>query len=200
MDHDPLSNLLRHADAATPGPREPPPDLTDRVRRRVRRRRQVRHGAAAVTALGVVAAVFVAVSPPRTGRTGGDSSPPPQLAVRTNPVPVSVPITEDPAVLRAELDQLRREAEFARTTADRMARAEAAARRARPSLGAIDPLDRIEQQRERAALILVHHADRLHRELGRKEAAAAAYRDAAERFPRTHWAAVANDRLRELEI
>ena len=61
-----------------------------------------------------------------------------------------------------------------------------------------DPLDAINRQRNRTALLLVSRADQL-LEDDQPTAAAAEYEQAARLFPDTQWAATARDRLARME-
>ena len=70
--------------------------------------------------------------------------------------------------------------------------------RASESLAAATPPSTIGDQRDRAALTLLDHGDRLRRDLKEVDAALAAYRRTIELFPDTKWAAVAKQRIHEL--
>jgi hypothetical protein len=99
--------------------------------------------------------------------------------------------------LRGEIAALRAEAEGRERIVATMLKAEG---RARGALGrtVADPVERIRAQQDLAALALVRQADRFYRELDRKESAAAKYEQVMALFPESSWAAVARQRLMEI--
>jgi tetratricopeptide (TPR) repeat protein len=62
-----------------------------------------------------------------------------------------------------------------------------------------DPLAEIQKQVDKTAFILVYQADRLYRELNLTDSAVEAYNRVIELFPENRWAAVARQRLSEIE-
>jgi hypothetical protein len=60
-------------------------------------------------------------------------------------------------------------------------------------------VDPVARERERAALSLLDHGDRLHRDLKQLDAALAAYRQTIDLFPDTRWANVARRRIDQLK-
>jgi len=62
-----------------------------------------------------------------------------------------------------------------------------------------DPLEEIQKQVDKTAFILVYQADRMYRELNRKDSAVEAYNRVIELFPQTQWAEVARQRLLEIQ-
>ena len=200
---DPLAELLRRADAASP----PPPfgdDLAGRVRVRFRRRRQVRRVAGA-SAFGFVflIAMFAIV------RFASRPVPAPQLTavtplpttLRTSPVVVEV---QDPKVLVAEMRRARAEADARLAFTKRVLAAE----RHRFNMARLneanhvpEPLriQRIAMLRDEAALTLIGQAEGLKTRAQSPLDALATYRRAMELFPDTPAAAVARQRLSELE-
>ncbi len=62
-----------------------------------------------------------------------------------------------------------------------------------------DPLEEIRRQVDKTAFILVYQADRLYRELNETESAVETYNRVIRLFPRNQWAAVARERLSEIE-
>ncbi|MBN1804065.1 MAG: hypothetical protein JW837_02320 [Sedimentisphaerales bacterium] len=62
-----------------------------------------------------------------------------------------------------------------------------------------DPLEEIQKQVDKTASILVYLADRLYRELNRKESAVETYNRVIELFPNNRWAQEARQRLLEIE-
>ena len=62
-----------------------------------------------------------------------------------------------------------------------------------------DPIEEIEKQVDKTALILVYHADKLYRELNETDSAVETYKRVIRLFPRNQWATVARQRLSEIE-
>lgn len=106
--------------------------------------------------------------------------------------------------LRAEVAQLRSEAEF-RTVIlaevlrvqKQQAKIRALERQVRSQT---DPLAEVNRLVERAALVTVYQADRKYNELDLKESAIADYRQVIKLYPETRWAERARRRLAEIEI
>lgn len=61
-----------------------------------------------------------------------------------------------------------------------------------------DPVDEAAQQVDKAAFVLLYHADRLYRELNQAESAVEAYNQVIRFFPKNRWAEVARQRLSEI--
>ena len=193
MNQNNLHDLLADADASAP----PPPTmmlLAEGVRNRARLRVR-RQQAGGVCALLLVAGVVsVLAFRPRDP----SSSPTAQARLPqggTRPAPAF-----DAAAAAAEAASLRAEAARGLTVANEaMKRADRRRRlaRAAASLAATTP-PTVGDQRDRAALTLLDHGDRLRRELKEVDAALAAYRRTIELFPETKWAAVAKQRIHEL--
>ncbi|UCG57813.1 MAG: hypothetical protein JSU70_23475, partial [Phycisphaerales bacterium] len=61
-----------------------------------------------------------------------------------------------------------------------------------------DPREQIQKEVDRTAFILVYQADRLHRELGQRDAAVETYNRVIKLFPETQWAQVARQRLSDI--
>jgi hypothetical protein len=140
-----------------------------------------------VAAILLIVATVLPTRPPRTNLT-------------TNlPVPAkdgTLPRGQDVA---AELAALRTQAAAREACVAAMLKGEARGRAfasiaSRPP----DPLDRIRAEQDRGAMALVRQADRQYRELNRKESATAGYGRVVALFPRTHWAAVARQRLADI--
>jgi hypothetical protein len=172
MTHDPLADLLREADAAAPPP--PATDrLADKVYRQARTRSRRRNFSAAVAVVACIAAAVSFVRKP------------------TAPQPTRVAAVVDPA----ELSRLRSDAAMHLKVADAvLSRTQRRARTARLR----DTPVTIESEREKAALALLDHGDRLRRDLKEVNAALDAYRRTIELFPDTRWAAVARERISQL--
>jgi hypothetical protein len=173
MTHDALTDLLREADAVAP----PPPAterLAQKVYRRARRRSRRRNFSAAVA---VVVCVAAAVSLVRKTTT----QQPRRFAA---------------VVDAGEISRLRSDAAMHLKVADAvLSRAQ---RRARASHLRDTPVT-IESEREKAALALLDHGDRLRRDLKQVDAALDAYRRTVDLFPDTRWAAVARERIARLK-
>ena len=188
-DNDDLTPLIRRADDdAAISELVPAGAFAASVRKRWTRRRQVRTGVASAA----VALVAVALSVWKLA-DGGQTAPPRVAAVDVSPVQnVSL------ASIQITLDQLERECELRESAVARMLASErrrGAGKPHTPGAPAIDP----GWQREQAALVLVRQGDRLAQDLNLPRSAAAAYRQARDTFPGTHWAAIADARLSERE-
>jgi hypothetical protein len=178
-----IDELLRKADdahASTPLVR----DLAARVRRRAKRRRAIR---LTVAAAGGICAVVVGV-----WLVGTAPSP-----------PVVKQVTHaSPGRVEARLARLEEEANFHALGAQCMWAAEERVRRAQhvgKVLSAPQPLDIIAVQRDRVALMLLDHAERLRIDRNLPELSMQEYRRTVELFPDTHWGAVARQRLKEFD-
>jgi tetratricopeptide (TPR) repeat protein len=62
-----------------------------------------------------------------------------------------------------------------------------------------DPVQEIDRQVDKTAFILVYQADKLYKELNQTESAVAAYKEVIQLFPTNRWAAVARERLSQIE-
>ena len=188
-----LYDRLADADASAP----PPPatsSLAAAVRNRARAHVRRRQTVAACALLLVAGAASVVAFRPR----GPSGSPPAQARLphgSTQPAPAF-----DAAAAAAEVASLQAEATRRLAVANQtMKRADRRRRltRAAGSLAAATP-PTVGDQRDRAALTLLDHGDRLRRELKEVDAALAAYRRTVELYPDTKWAAVAKQRIHEL--
>ena len=169
---DPLEQLLKQTDEAMGTPIEMD-DLAQRVRRKFRNQRITR--SIAIT-LAIVAFGLFTVFIPRNR---------PQPTAKTSPPP-----TQPPQF--AETD-----ARVVELVADLLIKHEHEAVHPDPS-NADEYLWQLSQQRNRAALILVRNADRLYQQSHDRPAAEARYRLAIHLFPQSPAAAVAQERLRDL--
>lgn len=191
MTHDPLGELLRQADAAATAVQRPPADVARGVRAEARRRQvRARFAAGTVSIVALVAASIVMST--RPAHTEVVHNTPPTRPAETSPQ------VRDVSELAAEIAALRREAAGHEAVVKAMFTGEERARRTVAIPRGVDPLDRILAEQDRGALALVRQADRQYRELDRKESAAAGYGRVVELFPKTHWAAVARQRLSEI--
>jgi hypothetical protein len=187
MSDDRLSNLLREIDATSPPP--PLAGLASAVLRRARARSRRRRVVVTTIVLFVPTAAALSWFARRP-----DAS--------KDHVAVQPPAAMDFEALQAESARLQAEAdlqtEIARRLGTRQEQRERVAREStRPAKGAHVPT--LRSERDRAALTLLDHGDRLRRELKQVDAARAAYRRTIELFPETHWAVVAKQRVEQLE-
>jgi hypothetical protein len=193
-DHNPdnVAVLLRTADDAIPPP-VMKAGLAGRVLARVSRRRRRRRIAAA-TVLGITAVVGAFLMNAMRARDAESM---------TRVVVVAPPTAEpDPVRLGAALEEARAEAAERLAIAHRLIALERSRRQHALShtLG-LTPFDSqtFVSPRAEAALTLVSLADRLRDRLDRPDDALATYRRAAELFPDTPSAAVARQRMGELQ-
>jgi len=183
VPHDELEQLLQTADASAAAP----PTLTDlphRIRRRHQRRRTMKTVAVAVAAIALVALPLLAMS----------------VFNRRPPSPTVAVFIERPRVpTRADLAQLDLQAQLHEQTADRLLAATSFAHAQSDPPPATDDviLRHVREQRDQAALILVYDADQAVR-AKQTDRALAAYRRTIELFPKTYWAAIARQRLKEM--
>jgi hypothetical protein len=171
------------------------PGLADKVRLLARRRRRRRRVAA-----GSVLTVAVAVSALSAFRQAHDG-PGNQEVVQTVPLAPPAPVQ---VVTAAELQRAKADAE-AQLAATRTLLAVERRRRGldrlNRALAATGPEARAPAPpfRAQAALMLVGHAERLNTRANQPAEALAAYRRTVELFPDTPSAAVARQRIQELE-
>jgi hypothetical protein len=191
MTHDKLGDLLSQADAAATIARRTAPDVARQVRVEARRRQvRTRMVGGAVSATALVAVLIVLSVHPAHTELARHTPP-------TRPVETS-PHVRDASELAAEIAALRNEAAGHEAVVKAMLTGEQRGRRMAAVPRGVDPLDRILAEQDRGAMALVRQADRQYHELDRKESAAAGYGRVVELFPKTHWAAVARQRLSEI--
>lgn len=190
MTNDPLGELLSRADAVASVAHHPAADLARGVRTEARRR-QVRTRVTVGALALLVASAVVLTRPSHTEIVHNAPTASNRAVESSKPA-------RDAAELRSELAALRTEAAGREATVRAMLDGEKRGRRVVTVPRGIDPLDRILAEQDRGAMALVRQADRQYRELDRKESAAAGYGRVVELFPKTHWAAVARERLAEI--
>jgi tetratricopeptide (TPR) repeat protein len=156
---------------------------TPDIRRRVQRRRLVR--VAVPTSLAAVLAVAAAVSV-LWMPTKGPQVRPQRIASLEEQVKQLQARTDATLKLVQEvLDQDRQQRRLAALEAE---------------LASIpDPVREIDRQVDQAAFILVYQADKLYKELNQTESAVAAYQEVIQLFPTNRWAAVARQRLSQIQ-
>ena len=176
---DRLRRGLSHlADQAGGGPT--PEAVSRRLRRRTSLRRAAAGGAVALAAVGIL--LFATYRP----QPAGDAR---QAAA-------------DEAALRAEIARLEARADARLAEARRLLAIQAARHRRDEclrQLARLDTAERIAQEAEETAFIIVYDADRLRERQGGTESAAAAYREAVRLFPQTKWAEVARKKLARID-
>lgn len=180
MNDEHLAAMLRIADASATPP-IPPPGLAGRVRARAVSRQRRR-----IVVISVVALVLAIV--PTMFNRGAK--------------PVATPVARAlPPDVAVELARLRHEAELQSAVSIALLARErqkgVQVQSSGPQLAESLPVLRLE--RDRAALTLIDHGDRLGRELMQTEAAVRTYRRAIELFPNTRWAAIARKRIEQLK-
>ncbi|MBU0638961.1 MAG: hypothetical protein KKB50_08865 [Planctomycetes bacterium] len=193
MTKEELQQLLREADHAS----GPPPLLPENLAQRVRARAARRQPLNAVGAAAVAAAILLALGLPllqRQATTPPSAGTPPAVATHElSPTEV--------ARIREEISELRREADLRLAVLRRTQESEAQFRRAREMRQRPMPPDAVALARKeiaRAAFVIVQQADRMQRTPNQREPAIAKYRQVAELFPQTAWAAVARQRLERI--
>ncbi|MBN1489464.1 MAG: hypothetical protein JXA69_06050 [Phycisphaerae bacterium] len=189
---DSIEQLLRAADRAASPPPIAPADLAGHVRRLARRRRTLRAVGGAAAAAMVVLAVGSRFLMPQAGPTA-------ESPIATGPQPAT---QNEVTQLRAEIAALRQEADAALA----LARQLAAERQRQDQVAALqrvidgpDAVDEVRREMDQAAFTIVYQADRMLRELNLPESAIESYRQAIRLFPDSPSAAVARQRLAEIE-
>jgi hypothetical protein len=182
VNEEPIRALLQRADAAAGQPRFGPVPAA-RVRGQARRRHLVKTCAplavAASVLIGVVLwAIFV-----------GTPRPEPQA--------------QRIASLEEQVKQLQAQTETTLKLVQEVLEKDRQERRLaalETELASIpDPVREIDRQVDQTAFILVYQADKLYRELNQTESAVAAYKEVIQLFPTNRWAAVARERLSQIE-
>ncbi|MGE5610228.1 MAG: hypothetical protein ACM359_13320 [Bacillota bacterium] len=183
MNEDRIKELLQHADQANTPPA--PQNLAQHVRQRVKQQHQLRI---------IGATVAILLSCLLTGLYLIQRPHPEHQIARQNPV--------HRQSIQTELARLEAEAQLHTLVAERMWAMENLTQRtlaAEKTASTLSPLAIIEQQRQRAALIIVDQADRHLLNNNQHQAAAKEYRQAIALFPETHAATLAQRRLEQME-
>ena len=190
MNDPTLTQLLRDADDAAPPP-PPVPGLAGQVRSRAAT--QARQRRTVIAVLVPVALVVAAVAQHRiAGRHAHE-----RVAI----TPAPAPPPPDAASMLAESKRLVAQAEWHQSAANsldvlRHRRERMAHTREVLTETGADPVMR---ERDRAALALLDHAERLRRDLKQPDAALETYRRTIELFPDTRWAHIARQRIDQLK-
>jgi len=169
-----LRQLLQSADAAAGSAPVRSRDLVAAIHDRLRQRRRIQF----TTASLILCAIFVAV---------------PLLKIIQKPTMPTV-VRSDPAKIEAELALIRSNANAQSATIARLVHHQESlklrdtARRFENG----DPLGQLQQQRDRAARLLLHEASR--------SGQSAQYRRVIDLFPETPWATIARQRLGQSRI
>jgi hypothetical protein len=201
VNHDRLEQLLHEADAVA-GPPPTPPGLPGRVRQRIhKRRRRRRAGAVALAGAAVVIVAALLRPPTPPGEVGGPvaglprrPASPPEFPVPARPDgPGNVDLQL--AAVRSDLRQLRAESRLRLAAKPRPASSRQILLLS--SLGLPDSLagDRLDEQVESTAGLMIYQADQCYRDLGRPDVAVRSYQRIIELFPETRAAATARARL-----
>lgn len=189
---DRLKELLQQADALAGDPPRMPGDLAQRVRRLAGRRRRVQ------VSINAAAAILLAV-----GITLLWSQASTPLRPTTEPQVVEArPAQPDAAALRAEIDRLGREADIRLAVVRRTQEILEEMRRfdeLETSPPVPDAVAGVRREVDQAAYVLVRQADRMCHEFDLCDSAAVKYRRVVDLFPDSCWAAVARQRLSDLE-
>jgi ribosomal protein L29 len=189
MTHDTLGQLLARADEAAGAAPRSSEGVANCIRAELRRRQARRRTATGVAlALLLVVATLIPIVHSRPHRVI-------DLAIANRAIESRPP---EVSRLRRELAALRAQANAGQLTVAAMLRAERRVRQS-PARALADPVQRIYDQRDLAALALVRQADRLYRELDHRQSAATAYERVVELFPQTPSASVARQRLFEIK-
>ncbi|MBW7990094.1 MAG: hypothetical protein FVQ84_08790 [Planctomycetes bacterium] len=184
MTEDKIKNLLQEADRMAGLPGAVSANLSAIVRRRAHRR-HLRISFAAPLAAAAVILIAVGIW---------------NLTIRTTE---KTKDQEKIVLLEKQFEQLQAKTDAAVNLIQEMLVAE----QKQYSLGELeaqlasipDPLDEIQKQVDKTASILVYQADRLYRELNRRDSAVETYNRVIELFPKSIQAQKARQRLSEIE-
>ncbi len=182
MNEDQIKALLQRADEAA-GASVFDPVTVARVRQRVRRRRFLRAGVPAATAVLVATGLWVTCM-----RTAKPQPQPQPQRLASLEERVRQLRTQTEAALRLVQEVLERDWQDRRLAA------------LEAELARIpDPMQEIDRQVDRTAFILLYQADRLYNELNQTESAVRAYQEIIQLFPENQWADVAREKLSRIE-
>lgn len=182
MTEEKFGNLLKEADQMAGGPARTSVDISA-VRRRANRRRLASLVGPVVAAAVLLFALGVASLKMKTPEPAPEQLKVASLEAQVRQLQKSTDAAL--ALIHDVLEDERRQ--------DRLEELEA-------ELASIpDPLEEIEKQVDKTAFILVYQADRLYRELNETESAMETYNRVIKLFPKNQWAAVARQRLSEIE-
>jgi tetratricopeptide (TPR) repeat protein len=182
MAHDKIENLLQQADRMAGRPAGVDVNLSI-IRRRANRKRLANSAGPAAAAAVLLIALGIwslGIKPPRpTGEQRKIAS----LETQIKQLQASTDAAL--ALIHEVLEDERRQSRLGELEAE---------------LANIpDPLEEIRKQVDKTAFILVYQADRLYRELNETASAVETYNRVIRLFPRNQWAAVARQRLSEIE-
>ena len=182
MTEEKIGSLLQEADRMAGRPAQVSVDLSA-VRRRANRRRLTSLAGPVVSAAALMIALAVWSLAIKTPEPTGEQRKIASLETQVKLLQASTDAAL--ALIHEVLENERRQSRLEELEAE---------------LASIpDPLEEIRKQVDKTAFILVYQADRLYRELNETESAVETYNRVIRLFPRNQWAAVARQRLSEIE-
>ncbi|MBC8216847.1 MAG: hypothetical protein H8E73_00125 [Planctomycetes bacterium] len=182
MTEDKIKNLLQEADRMAGPPAQARVDLSV-LRRRAGRRRLVSLGGSVAAAAVLMIALGIWSLTIKTPEPTREQERIITLEAQVNQLRTSTDAAL--ALIHEVLEDERRQSQLDELEA---------------KLASIpDPLEEIRKQVDKTAFILVYQADRLYRELNETKSAVETYNRVIRLFPRNQWAAVARQRLSEIE-
>jgi hypothetical protein len=192
MINDPIQKLLMDADQSAAPPRVAP-GLAEHVRATARRRQRnarIVYASAAVLAIAFIIG-RVGFSP--RGSSAPSNTVQQQIAVTADHPSITPETTQSAAAdINAHLQRIDEAlARLAEEIRQQKLENDLAAMR--------EPIEKVQQQREQAALILVFYADKKFNELNLKDSAIADYKQVIAVFPDTTWAEKAREKLQKIQ-
>jgi TolA-binding protein len=184
MNQEKIETLLQKADDLAGRPAFGHVTAVE-IRLRVHRRQVIRTAAPLAAAAAVAVTIGIVAISTRTQRTEPEPSPQRIASLEQQVKQLQERTDATLQLVQQVLEQDRRQR--------RVAAAEA-------ELASVpDPVQQVERQVDKTVFSLIYQADRLYKELNQTESAVAAYREIIQLFPTNRWAAVARERLAEID-
>jgi TolA-binding protein len=182
VTEDKIQHLIQSADRTAGPPVQVSVDLSV-IQHRVHRRHLVTLVVPAVAAAVILVALGVLGVSIRLGKTASEQGKITPLQMQVKQLQLQTDATLK--LIQEVLENERRQCQLDKLYAE---------------LASIpDPLEEIQTQVDKTGFILVYQADQMYRELKLIDSASRMYRRVIELFPQSRWAAVARQRLSEIQ-
>ncbi len=184
MNDEKIKNMLQQTDRLAGAPAAVKVNLTD-IRRRAKHRRILSFAGPAAAAAAIIIAVILWQGTSKQTKVLPMEQPP-QIASDDTQIQKFQESTDNAIkIIQDILEQ-----EQIQQKLDEL----------NDQLAAIpDPLEKIQQEVDRTAFILVYSADRMYKELNLTDSAVETYKRVIELFPENQWAKVAQERLDKIQ-